>query len=197
MFKVRNRKCIASNSTYDCAQPSLRSVSSNRNLDIGAGRGDGTSVVLTYIHSRKRRLIHLWTRSLLRSRNPEIELKTLSLKEQSFASILVTAASLRTSYGAVWFTPRATSFRDPRDQCSVSSLSHTTRLLPQSGIALQKRPSTAMLDFRSQAGSRGCRSAVTGKLELYLIKHSLQSWRTPLWGLSRAQGDETTMARAL
>lgn len=34
----------------------IMSVSSNRNLDLGAGRGDGTLVVLTHVQSRKRRL---------------------------------------------------------------------------------------------------------------------------------------------
>ena len=59
------------------------SVSSNRNLDIGAGRGDGTLVVLTHIQSRKRRLDPLMDAFIAPSRNPEIALNPFSLMGHS------------------------------------------------------------------------------------------------------------------
>ncbi len=63
------------------------------------GRGDGTLVPLTYIHSSKQLLNYLRIHSLPRSRDPKIELQPLSLKEHASPSIFVAAASLRASCG--------------------------------------------------------------------------------------------------
>ena len=85
-----------------------------------SGRGDDTLVVLVYIHPRTQRLNYPWIYSLLRTRDPEIQFRPLSLKEHAFASILLMAASPKASRGAAWCAIGAICFRNHYDQSSFS-----------------------------------------------------------------------------
>ena len=154
------------------------------------GRGDDTLAVLTYIYPRTQRLNYPWIHSLLRSRDPEIQFRPLSLKEHPFACILLTAASPKALHGAGWCTVGAICFRDHYDQCSFSSLYQITRSSPQSGIALRRRTRTAMPD--SSKSSRLVRTPIGGnrRAENVLVGSFFEIVEDAVMRLSKGQGNE-------
>ena len=180
------------NFTCDCTRHSLQSVLSNRKLDTGAGRGDDTLVVLTYIHPRTQRLNYSWIHSLLCSRDPEIQFRPLSLKEHPFASILLTAASPKASHRADWCTIGAICFRNHYDQCSFSSLYQITRSSPQSGVAPRRRTRTMMLD--SSKSSTLVRTPIGGdrRAEVVLVESFSEIVEDAVMRLAKGQGSERT-----